>query len=105
MKNGLVVQAEGSGWYKDGLLHRIDGPAWIDATLRGSEEWYFNGKLHRTDGPAAFSWDGTAEWWVRGQICFSHDHFKRMANLSNEEMFAIVLVYGHFSDSAIEMEW
>jgi len=28
-------------WYKDGELHREDGPAIISD---GSEEWYLNGK-------------------------------------------------------------
>lgn len=36
-------------WYRDGLYHRMDGPACID--YYGSR-WYFNNSLHRTDGPA-----------------------------------------------------
>ena len=44
-------------WYKNGLLHREDGPAieWAD----GGKEWYINDKLHREDGPAVEYSDGT----------------------------------------------
>lgn len=37
-------------WYKDGFLHREDGPAieWSD----GDKYWYTNNLLHREDGPA-----------------------------------------------------
>ncbi|NJO58776.1 MAG: hypothetical protein HC836_10640 [Richelia sp. RM2_1_2] len=47
----LTVDESGNKeWRKDGVLHRIDGPAviWPD----GSKEWYKNGRLHRIDGPA-----------------------------------------------------
>jgi hypothetical protein len=37
-------------WYKEGKLHREDGPAveWII----GYKEWWVEGLRHRTDGPA-----------------------------------------------------
>lgn len=37
-------------WYKDGVLHREDGPAVIGKDEH--KEWWVNGKLHREDGPA-----------------------------------------------------
>ena len=51
-------------WFKDGELHREDGPAveWSD----GGEEWYLNGQRHRTDGPAVIFTDGTKSWWLNG---------------------------------------
>ena len=52
-------------WYKNGELHRDDGPAieWAN----GSKGWYKNGLLHRDDGPAIEGADGTKEWWVDGK--------------------------------------
>jgi hypothetical protein len=35
---------------EDNLSHRLDGPAWEFSN--GYKEWYKNGKLHREDGPA-----------------------------------------------------
>ena len=41
--NGCVVDFNGYGnWFKDGQLHREDGPAIVDPY--GYEEWCFNGK-------------------------------------------------------------
>ena len=37
-------------WYKDGKLHREDGPAVI--FKNGDQQWYKEGRLHREDGPA-----------------------------------------------------
>ena len=52
-------------WYKNGELHRLDGPAVIYAN--GTEEWYQNGELHRDDGPAVINADGTEEWFKNGK--------------------------------------
>ena len=48
---GCLIGTDGTKcWYKDGKLHREDGPAvkWTN----GSKFWYKDGKLHREDGPA-----------------------------------------------------
>ena len=42
-------------YYRDGKIHRDDGPAWIFRYADGSvlsEEYYRDGKIHRDDGPA-----------------------------------------------------
>lgn len=42
-------------WYKNGVLHRLDGPAviiWDHNGIKIEENWYKDGKLHRLDGPA-----------------------------------------------------
>ena len=42
MKNGLIEYPSGNKvWYKDGRLHRTDGPAFID--FSGYKEWWING--------------------------------------------------------------
>ena len=51
-------------WYKDGVLHREDGPA-IEMT-NGDKYWYINGMLHREDGPAV-EYTFRVEWWYEGK--------------------------------------
>jgi hypothetical protein len=53
-------------WYKDGKLHREDGPA-IELN-NGNKHWWVDGKLHRIDGPAIDHNDGHREWWVDGKL-------------------------------------
>ena len=61
----LVVDAAGDKqWYRNGELHREDGPAieWDD----GNKEWYRNGQRHRDDGPAAEHANGNKSWFRDG---------------------------------------
>lgn len=53
-------------WYRNGLLHRDDGPAWIRPD--GTCEWYRDGHRHREDGPAIQRSDGSREYWLNGEI-------------------------------------
>src|ERR1700722_12534304 len=52
-------------WYKDGLLHREDGPAYEG--VDGTRHWYRRGKLHNEDGPAIINPDGSRQFWLDGQ--------------------------------------
>jgi hypothetical protein len=49
-------------WYKEGKLHREDGPAveWII----GYKEWWVEGLRHRTDGPAIEYPNGEKSWYI-----------------------------------------
>ena len=49
-------------WTVDNLLHREDGPAWINQY--GDQEWHQHGRYHRIDGPAYMGSDGTQEWFI-----------------------------------------
>lgn len=51
-------------WYKDGVMHREDGPAVL---VKNAEIWMRDGKYHRIDGPAV-SWTikKRYEYWVDG---------------------------------------
>jgi hypothetical protein len=49
-------------WYKEGEYHRLNGPA-IELS-DGTKYWYKEGKRHRLDGPAREYSDGTKEWWI-----------------------------------------
>jgi hypothetical protein len=43
MKNGKITYPDGSQeWYKDGKVHREDGPAVIETD--GYQYWYLNGR-------------------------------------------------------------
>lgn len=65
-KTGKAVVNGRVCWYKDGKLHRIDGPAYIDGL--GTKHWYINGELHREDGPAVEHYNGVKEWCMNGYL-------------------------------------
>ena len=54
-------------WYNaEGQGHRSSGqPALIDAG--GTKGWFVNGKLHRMDGPAIESANGNKTWLLFGE--------------------------------------
>lgn len=62
--NADVAQNPASAWWRNGQCHREDGPAFICAN--GHQEWRRNGELHREDGPAIINADGTQEWYRDG---------------------------------------
>ncbi len=90
MKNGKHIYSDGSQvWWKDGKIHREDGPAviWPDGTQR----WYKDGKLHREDGPAVIYSYGTKEWYLNGKnvtddiIIWAKDRNIDLNNLSDDD--------------------
>jgi len=56
---------EYKAWYRNGLLHREDGPAveWAN----GDKYWYKNGKYHREDSPAVEYYNGDKKWYLNGK--------------------------------------
>lgn len=60
-----IYENAGKCWWKDGLAHRVNGPAarWPN----GDQEWYKNGKRHNTNGPAVIYSDGTFEFRINGR--------------------------------------
>jgi len=66
---GVVEYSDGSKyWYKNGKLHREDGPAIENSN--GTKEWYKEGNLHREDGPACEYRSGHKEWFLNSQQFF-----------------------------------
>jgi len=53
-------------YYKDGLLHREDGPA--AEHPNGDKYWYIHGKYHREDGPAIEYANCIKYWYVNSQL-------------------------------------
>ena len=61
-------------YFKDGVTHRDDGPAviWQD----GGKQWIVDGKRHRLDGPAViWAWD-EFEWWIN-DVEMTEEEFNR----------------------------
>jgi len=52
-------------WYKNGVLHRDDGPSieWDN----GYKSWWKNGERHRDDGPAIEYANGEKDYWYNGE--------------------------------------
>ena len=48
-------------WFKNGKLHREDGPAMEYAN--GDKYWFKDGKRHREDGPAIENTNGYKDYW------------------------------------------
>jgi len=66
-KSEPPVDADGAKrWYRDGKLHREDGPAIEWAS--GTKEWCRDDKLHREDGPAVVHADGDKRWYRDGKL-------------------------------------
>lgn len=53
-------------WYKDGSLHREDGPAVEHAD--GDKEWFYDGVPHRIGGPAIERANGSKRWLQYGKL-------------------------------------
>jgi antitoxin component YwqK of YwqJK toxin-antitoxin module len=65
--DGIVENFNGiKFWYKNGELHRDDGPT-IEYPS-GRKAWYKNGQLHRENGPAIECSDGRKYWYKNGKL-------------------------------------
>lgn len=62
-------------WYKNGILHRDDGPA---ITAKTDEFWYYEGKLHRIGGPAVVARGSPRQYWIHGQKLSPKEYKKEM---------------------------
>ena len=51
-------------WWRNGKLHRDDGPAIEDAD--GSLHWFKAGQRHRSNGPAIEWPTGRCDWYTNG---------------------------------------
>lgn len=70
-KDGLSIydqKTKETAYYKQGLLHRDDGPA-----VEGiNKVWFVNGKRHREDGPAVDT--PTYKAWYQDEILIREEH-------------------------------
>ncbi len=62
--NPIIDQVGNKRWFKDGRLHREDGPA-VEYCW-GAAEYYINGVRHRLDGPAIIRKNGNNKYYING---------------------------------------
>lgn len=73
MKHGLYIDSTGNRrWFKNGKLHREDGPAYISRD--GRQCWYHHGVLHREDGPAIITQNNENIWYINGGFLTQNEH-------------------------------
>jgi hypothetical protein len=63
-------------WFKDGVYHRVGGPA---IQHNNNEYWYENGKKHRLDGPAIITDGSPRQYWIDGQKLSPKEYKKEIA--------------------------
>jgi len=78
-------------WYKNGKLHRDDGPA--VEYKNGIKFWYKEGKLHRLDGPAREWVYRAKEWWIEGKF-YTEEEFNKKIKEMNQPSYKIVKFEG-----------
>lgn len=93
-------------YYKDGKLHREDGPA-IEYGI-GKDQiriWYLNGRKHRTDGPSSegipfqYHFDERGgfpeKFHLNGEFLTAEEHFSK---LNDEEIEKVVWKINEWND-------
>ncbi len=84
-----VYHVNGVWFYKDRVITRSNGPAWIEGN---DEYWFKNGVIHRMDGPAEVRSNGTIiYWWINGQ---TYSYSKFLQQQTDEDKIALILKYG-----------
>lgn len=77
--NGKYIKIEADGsritiWYKNGLIHRDDGPAYLkkDTRFNTIKKWYKNGLIHRDNDAAVVTRNSSGkiieEWHQNGEL-------------------------------------
>lgn len=66
IENEIVGRQWSKAWYQNGKRHRVDGPAYMDSS--GDRQWYKHGKRHHIDGPAVEYRNGGFEWYKNGKL-------------------------------------
>jgi len=90
---GHVKYSDGTQkWYKNGKVHREDGPAVIYSN--GTQYWYKNGEFHREDGPTVIHVDGKQYWYLNDKK-YSRDNYYRelykQGKITKTELFIELL--------------
>lgn len=89
------------GKFINGQLHCDDGPArtWGN----GSEEWYVNGLMHRVGGPALIN--ATYAWWaVNGLFTTTYEDYQAATGCTEADIIALKLKWGNMQYPDISMQ-
>ena len=71
----LIDKDNDIAWYKNGLVHREDGPAVESVeSVNSYKAWCKNGKNHREDGPAVEFANGDKYWYLNGTLLTEQEH-------------------------------
>ena len=104
--NKNTVKMNCTIYYKDGKIHKEDGPAieWED----GSKYWYCEGHLHRKNKPAVIQMDGLCEWWENGNFVYKkiidQTSVKELIDNENQiEQEKEITLYGFDSETKAEI--
>jgi hypothetical protein len=85
LANECVTLSNGcKQWRKDGLIHRVDGPAEVHPN--GSKVWIQNGLLHRVGGPAIEFYPSGNSWYIQGRQ-FTIDEYYLFVDQTTGEVF------------------
>lgn len=83
-RNGSYIGVLGSQiWYKDGQVHRENGPAVINID---GVYYYINNKIHRVDGPAAIYKNGTKFYYLWGEQFSKEEWFNKLTIAQQEHL-------------------
>jgi len=78
---GIVEHVDGTKfWYKEGLLHRENGPA-AEYNDNKTNCWYVEGLIHRLDGPAIEYANGVNEWYIQDE-CYAPEMLSHLIKTS-----------------------
>lgn len=93
--DGPAVEFASGGvlWYKYGKRHRVDGPALINRD--GTKMWFIEDQLHREDGPAIEYRDGGKVWYLRGMAFFKEDWENKLNPIKEMTVAELEKVLGH----------
>ena len=81
-EDGLIVHPDAKIWYRNGIVHRDDGPA-IERADR-TQEWYAEGIRHCENGPALISADGERHWFIHGKELTEPEFDEMRRRISDE---------------------
>lgn len=80
---GLFISRQGrKNYFKNGELHRLDGPA-LESRDGKHQEWWVNGKLHREDGPAIIG-GAFGESWYLNDISYNKETFDNIFEVARQ---------------------
>lgn len=87
-------------WYKDGQLHRLDGPA-IER-INGYKAWYVYGELHNIKGPAIIHENGDKEFYI-DDIKYEEEIFYNNITIKNIRLKKHITETGYKNTSLITL--
>lgn len=79
-------------WFKDGKIHREDGPAIVSANV---QHWCKDGKMHREDGPASVFSNGRHFFYINGEEMTEQEFLERTQPAKELTVAEIEKLLGH----------